>query len=340
MDVRRLLIVGLDHFIDLEPAPGQLLGLGVTPTAREQALGDNHPEVAETLFALGDTSLAQKDFRTSEERYRRALEILEEHYGSHDIRTARGWTALAGLYEKKQQWSRARPLLGRAVESVEAVLGPTHLEVADLLVKTAEVYLVSGAWDEVAGPLERALEIRTEKLGESHPSVARALKLKGDLALTMGDVAGARRLFSKADQIVTAYHGPESLERLPFRLALASALRQLDEFEQAASHLRTLLTAEYWHSHKNKELAIAEIHEELARLELARGALAVAETFAKQTLDVRSRLLGPQSEGVASALETLAAIHRQDGRTITARLWPSGPWRRGPVGMVARKGRR
>ncbi len=283
-----------------------------------QSLGENHPEVAETMFALGDTALAQEDFRVAEERFRRALEILEEHYGAQDIRTARGWTALAGLYERKQQWSRARPLLGRAVSSVEAVLGPSHLEVADLLVKTAEVYLVSGAWDEVSGPLERALEIRQDKLGEEHPAVARTLKLKGDLAMTMGDVVGARRLYSKADQIITTHHGAESVERLPFRLALAGALRELDEFEQAHSHLTTLLTAAFWAHHRGRELAQSDIHEELAKLELARGALPVAENFAKQTLDVRSRLLGPQSEGVASAMETLARIHRHDGRTITA----------------------
>jgi tetratricopeptide (TPR) repeat protein len=283
-----------------------------------QSLGEGHPEVAETLFALGDTFLAKEQFRDSEDRYRRALEILEDHYGPRDIRTARGWTSLAGLYEHKQQWSRAQPLLDRAVESVEAVLGPSHLEVAELLMKSAEVYLVSGAWDEVSAPLERALEIRLQKLGEEHPAVARAYKLKGDLAMAMGDVAGARRLFSKADQIVSAYHGAESMERLPFRLALAVALRELDEFEQAHSHLTTLLTADFWHSYKNKDLAISDIQEELAKLELARGALPVAESFAKQTLEARSRLLDPQSEGVASALETLARIHRQDGRTITA----------------------
>jgi predicted metal-dependent phosphoesterase TrpH len=65
------------------------------------------------------------------------------------------------------------------VESVEAVLGPSHLEVADLLIKTAEVYLVSGSWDNVSGPLERALEIRQDKLGEEHPTVARALIAAG-----------------------------------------------------------------------------------------------------------------------------------------------------------------
>ena len=283
-----------------------------------QALGDNHPEIAETLFALGDTFLAQEDFRTAEERYRRALELLEEHYGSHDIRTARAWTALAALYEHKQQWSRAQPLLSRAVESVEAVLGPSHLEVADLLIRSAEVYLVSGAWEEVQVPLERALEIRLEKLGEDHPAVARALKLKAELALLMGDTMGGKRLFLKADQIISDHYGPESVERLPFRLALASALRELDEFDQAAAHLQTLLTAEFWQTHKNRDLAISDIHEELARLELERNALPQAENFAKQVLDVRSRLLGSQSEGVASALETLARIHRQDGRTITS----------------------
>lgn len=285
---------------------------------QSQSLGDDHPEVAETLFALGDTFLALEDFRSSEERYRRALEILEEHYGTSDIRTARGWTALAGLYETRQQWSRAQPLLDRAVESVESVLGPSHLEVADLLLRSAEVYLISGAWDEASLPLQRAEDIRKEKLGEDHPAVARVLKLKGDLFLALGDIVGARRLFSKADQLISSYHGAESVERLPYRLALAGALRELDEFEQAHSHLTTLLTASFWQTHPDKELAISNIHEELAKLELARGALVVAESFAKQALDVRSRLLDPQSDGVASAMETLARIHRQDGRAITA----------------------
>lgn len=283
-----------------------------------QALGESHPDVAETMFALGDTFMAKEDFRQAEDRYRQALELLEQHYGPSDIRTAKAWTALAGLYEKRQQWSRAQPLLGRAVSSVEAVLGPSHLEVADLLLRTAEVYLVSGAWEEVSGPLERALEIRSDKLGEDHPAVARALLLKGQLSLATGDVVGARRLFGKADQIISAYHGAESAERLPFRLALAGALRELDELEQSHSHLQTLLTAEFWQTHKNRELAMADIHEELAKLELARSALPVAENFAKQALDVRSRMLGAQSEGVAAAMEVLAQIHRQDGRTITA----------------------
>ncbi len=283
-----------------------------------QALGESHPEVAETMFALGDTFMAKDDFRQAEERYRHALELLEQHYGSSDIRTARAWTALAGLYERKQQWSRAQPLLGRAVSSVEAVLGPSHLEVADLLLRTAEVYLISGAWEDVLGPLERALEIRIDKLGEEHPAVARVLLLKGQLSLATGDVVGARRLFGRADQIISEHHGAESVERLPYRLALAGALRELDELEQAHSHLQTLLTAEFWQTHKNRELAMSDIHEELAKLELARSALPVAESFAKQALDVRSRLLGPQSEGVAAAMEVLAQIHRQDGRTITA----------------------
>lgn len=283
-----------------------------------RALGDSHPEVAETIFALGDTFVAKDDFRQAEERYRHALELLEQHYGANDIRTAKAWTALAGLYEKRQQWSRAQPLLGRAVSSVEAVLGPSHLEVADLLIRTAEVYLISGAWDEVSGPLERALEIRTDKLGEDHPLVARALLLKGRLSLAIGDVVGARRLFGKADQIISERYGAESAERLPYRLALAGALRQLDELEQAHSHLQTLLTAEFWPAHKDRELAMADIHEELAKLELARSALPVAENFAKQALEVRSRLLGQQSEGVAAMMEVLAQIHRQDGRTITA----------------------
>lgn len=285
---------------------------------QKTALGVQHPDVAETLFALGETSIAQEDFTSAESFYRQALELLESHFGSKDVRTARAWASLAGLYEQKQQWSQAQPLLGKAVESVEAVLGTSHLEVAALLEKTVEIYLLSGAWDEVLLPLERVIEIRIEKLGEHHPSVARAYRLSGDHSLLTGNLAAARRLFGKADQIISEYHGAQSVERIPYRLSLASSLRQLDEYEQAYSHLHTLLHSEAINSHSQKELMKADVLDELARLELGRGKLTPAEDYSKQTLEIRNRLLGPQTEGVAQALETLAGIHRCDGRTITA----------------------
>ncbi len=285
---------------------------------QKASLGGQHPDVAETLFALGETAIAQEDFASAETYYRQALDLLEAHFGTKDVRTARAWASLAGLYEHKQQWSQAQPLLGKAVESVEAVLGTSHLEVAALLEKTVEIYLFSGAWDEVLLPLERVIEIRIDKLGEHHPSVARAYRLSGDHSLLTGNLAAARRLFGKADQIASEYHGAQSVERFPYRLSLASSLRQLDEYEQAYSHLHTLLHSEALNGHSQKELMMADVLEELARLELGRGKLTSAEEYSKQTLEIRSRLLGPQTEGVAQALETLAGIHRSDGRTITA----------------------
>ena len=89
---------------------------------------EGHPDTAETLFSLGDLALVEQNFEEAENSYRKALDILEGSYGEGNFRTAKAWTSLAKLFERKQQWSKAQPLLGRAVESVEAVLGPSHLE--------------------------------------------------------------------------------------------------------------------------------------------------------------------------------------------------------------------
>jgi lipopolysaccharide biosynthesis regulator YciM/uncharacterized protein HemY len=282
-----------------------------------EELGARHPDLAETLFALGDLALLEKEFGTAEERYRTALGILEEHFGESNYRTAKGWTSLAKLFEQKQQWSRAQPLLGRAVESVEAVLGPSHLEVADLLEKTAKVYLVSGAFDEVSEPLERALLIRQESLGDDHPATARVLKLQADHNALLGDLKAARRLYCRADNIISDFHGADSPSRFPYRFAFARTLRRLNEYEQAESHFQVMLE-QLEGDDPETLLKIADIREELAQLHLAQGRLEEAEVTIKDVLDARSKFLSPNSEEVSSAFETLARIHHADDREVTA----------------------
>lgn len=289
-------------------------------TALEQQtseLGAEHPDLAETLFALGDLSLAEKDFEVAEERYRQALELLERNFGPGNFRTAQAWTALARLFERKQQWSKAQPLLGMAVESVEAVLGPSHLEVADLLEKTAKVYLVAGSVDQVAEPLERALRIRLDRLGEDHPATARVLKLQGEHSELLGDLKAARKLYGRADSIISEFHGADSDLRTPYRLAFVRVLLELGEYEQAQSHLEVVLEQAQGDD-VDTRLLYADIRQEMAKLALARGELNKAEPIVKEVLEIRSQHLPRRSEPVAAAFEVLARIHKADGREVTA----------------------
>jgi uncharacterized protein HemY len=296
---------------------GAKLSLQMALDQQIQELGESHTDLAETLFSLGDLALHEKRFGVAEDNYRGALTVLEGSYGEDDFRTAKAWTALARLYEKKQQWSRARPLLGRAVESVEAVLGPSHLEVADLLEKTGRVYLVCGAVDQVAEPLERTLSIRIEHLGEQHPATARVLKLQGDHNVMLGDLKTARRLYSRADSIIADFHGADSPVRFEYRFAFASTLRKLGEYEQCDSHIQVMFE-QLGHEDKDTQLRKADLREELGYLCLAQGKIKDAEVAIKQSLDTRSHYLSPNTEEVSSAFEALARIHYADDRMVTA----------------------
>lgn len=275
-------------------------------------------EIPITLLALGDTYRAKKDFNQAERCYKEAAELLESQYGLDDRLVAQAWTSLAELYEAMEHWSQAPKLLGRALESMEVVLGPNHLEVAAILVKTAKVYLLCGVWDSVSAPLAQAQKIRQDKLGDSHPSLAETLKLEGDLASAKGYTREAEGLYFRADQIVGAYYGPQSLERLPYRLALAAILTKQEEYDDADSHLQDLLGQLLASDQPPQDLTLADVQSELADLELARGHLKAAEGFAKLSLDARSRLLSPEDDRVVKSLMTLATIHLKDGRLATA----------------------
>ncbi|MHB8101221.1 MAG: tetratricopeptide repeat protein [Methanosarcina sp.] len=82
---------------------------------------------------------------------------------------------------------KALPLYQRALDIVENVLGPQHLNVAITLHGHAELYRLMGDYEKALPLYLRALDIREKVLGPQHPDVATTLNNLAGLYESMGD---------------------------------------------------------------------------------------------------------------------------------------------------------
>jgi tetratricopeptide (TPR) repeat protein len=107
---------------------------------REQALGPNHPEVAQSLNDLAVVYYAQGRYAEAEPLYQRALAIYERALGPDHFDVATILNNLAEFYRAQGRYSEAEPLLQRALAIGEKTLGPEHPQVAMILNNLAFVY--------------------------------------------------------------------------------------------------------------------------------------------------------------------------------------------------------
>jgi tetratricopeptide (TPR) repeat protein len=90
---------------------------------REKFLGENHPDLANTLHNLAGVYYAQGDYEAARPLYERALEIYEQIRLSDLALTL---NELGVLYESQHQYTEAQPLFERALIIWEQELGPQH----------------------------------------------------------------------------------------------------------------------------------------------------------------------------------------------------------------------
>ncbi|MEM9246131.1 MAG: tetratricopeptide repeat protein [Cyanobacteria bacterium P01_F01_bin.153] len=142
---------------------------------REEQLGANHPDTANSLNNLALLYESQRRYSDAEPLLRRSLKISEEQLGVTHPDTAASLNNLALLYESQGRYSKAEPLLRRSLEICEGQLGVNHPNTATSLNNLAGLYGSQGRYSEAEPLYLRALEIDEEQLGANHPDTAISL---------------------------------------------------------------------------------------------------------------------------------------------------------------------
>jgi tetratricopeptide (TPR) repeat protein len=244
------------------------------------------------------------------------LDLVEELVEPESV----SWLLEAtGRYlQVRGELAAARPLLERALEIRERVLGPDHPYTAASLNNLALLLQDQGELAAARPLLERTLAIRDRVLGPDHPDTASSLNNLAGLLQDQGELAAARPLYERALDIRERVLGPDRPDTASSLNNLAGLLQDQDELAVAQPLLERALAI--------RERVLGPDHPDtaasfnnLAGLLRAQGELAGARPLLERALNVHERVLGPDHPNTAQSLNNLALLLQDQGDLAAAR---------------------
>jgi tetratricopeptide (TPR) repeat protein len=221
-----------------------------------------------------------------------------------------------GLYRQRAlaAYSKARPLLERALAISEKMHGAEHLETAPDLNNLANVLRKLHDFEHARPLLERALAIREKALGPEHPDTATSLINLAALLRDQGDLVGARRLYDRAlairEKALGLKHCLTAYNLNDIALVLHAQL-DFDGARQRYERALAILEAEFGPGHPNTSVT----RTNFARLALAQGATSEALGLAEAALSAHDMVLGVGHEWTKDSAGATAAALDALGRT-------------------------
>ncbi len=219
---------------------------------RRTALGERHPDFAESLNDLAVLYYATGRHAEAEPLYKQALRVYCTTLGEGHPDFAESLNNLGILYEVMGRHAEAEPLLERAMDIRRTARGEHHPDFAESLSNLAELYIATGRHGLAEPFLKRATDIRRIALGERHPDFAYSLNNLGVLYLETGRHAEAEPLLERAMEIRRTALGerhPDFAESLNDLAMLYDAMGRRAEaeplFRQAVEILKAALGVDH-----------------------------------------------------------------------------------------------
>jgi len=194
---------------------------------REQVLGPNHKEVAQSLINLG-ALLGDVEGRDQEAvaLYQRAISIQQATLGADNDDLAMTLGNLAVAYKRMGQFADAERFQLQALTMRQRVLGPNHQDVALSFNNLGIVYADEDRWDDAEKAQLRSLAIWEQVSGPDNPDVAIPLNSLGHVYLHEGKFDEAEGAFKRTLTLKQSAFGPNHpavAETLDILAALAVA---------------------------------------------------------------------------------------------------------------------
>jgi tetratricopeptide (TPR) repeat protein len=280
---------------------------------RRIILGENHPDVANSLNNLAFLYYSQGHYSEAEPLYQQALKILQTALGENHPDIATSLNNLAGLYQDQGRYSEAEPLFQQAFKIRQTALGENHPDVANSLNNLAGFYRDQGRYSEAEPLFQQAFKIRQTVLGENHPDVAQSLNNLALLYQDQGRYSEAESLYQQALKIrqTAGENHPDVASSLN---NLAGLYQDQGRYSEAESLYQQAL--------KIRQTALGENHpyvanslNDLAGLYQDQGRYSEAESLYQQAFKIfQQTALGENHPDIATILNNLAVLYRNQGR--------------------------
>jgi CHAT domain-containing protein/Tfp pilus assembly protein PilF len=280
---------------------------------REKALGQDHPDVAQTITNLAVIYYNLKgDFAKAEQLFQRALSIREKVLGPEHPDVAASLNNLARVYYALGEFAKAESFYERALTISEKSLGSAHPDVAATLINFANLCLDISEYTKAESLFQRALVIYEGTLEPDNSYFAIVLKNLAALYNEIGNYAKAEPLLQRALNIDEKVHGQNHPDVANSLINLAYFYYKLGDFEKAEPlYLRALTIREKALGAAHPD--IARPLENLADLYTERGEYEKAEPLYTRALEISEKALGPEHPFIALTLNIMAKFYSEKG---------------------------
>jgi tetratricopeptide (TPR) repeat protein len=230
-----------------------------------------------------------------------------------------GWltTQSAGCWYQLAEWSRAEPLMKRALVIDEQSFGPEHSEVALSLNNLANLLKARNRFEEAEPLMRRALMIWERSLGLEHPRVATALNNLSLLLKDTNRLAEAELLMRRAlaiDEQSVGLEHPNVAVRLHNLSLLLKATNRLTEAEPLIQRALVIFERSFGANHPNVSTAL----NTLGNLLYETNRLPEAEPLMRRAIAIVEQSFGPEHPAVANNLNDLAQLLQATNRPTEA----------------------
>jgi tetratricopeptide (TPR) repeat protein/tRNA A-37 threonylcarbamoyl transferase component Bud32 len=273
-------------------------------TLRRSALGEEHVDVAESMYRLGVLARSRGDNDRARELLSRALVIQLRVLGEVHPAVAETRYRLSLLGDAVDERIAAHR---RALATSQRVHGPEHPVVAEDMMRLGTVLRDKGLLDDAEVLLRECLAMRRRVAGADHRSIARHLQQLAIVLKHKGELAEAEQLHRSQLATMESVVGPAHPELAGSLRGLAEVLilrREYDEAERLARRDVAIYERAFGEQHVRRAESLAFLSSVLQ----SGGKLQEAETLRRRELAIRRSTYGVDHPYVAGSMHNLATL--------------------------------
>jgi serine/threonine-protein kinase len=283
---------------------------------RKRLFGEDHPEVALSLVALGNLRDAQAEYDSAEAFAIAGLGMLKRHLPPEHQSVRKATATLGRILDDKGDYDRAIAVLEEAVR-LELAQGTPTADLSVAMSELANVHFYAGHFAISDTLNRRVLDIDRRLYGAMHPHIADDLMNLGAIQMEFQNFAESERFNREALEITRAWYGSSNPETASNLTLLGRALvseKKLDEAAAALKEAADIQEKAYGPVHPR----VASALNELGRVAQQQGKLDEAEKIFGRVTDIYRKVHNDKHYTIGVALSNLAGVYKDQKRYAEA----------------------
>ena len=278
----------------------------------EQALGPQHPALAESLNNLASLYKVRGDYPKAESLVQRALAINEKAWGPNHPAVGVSLNILATFYLERGNFPKAEPLFRRALDIREHASNPNQQEIAQTLSNLGTLFASKGDFVSAEQFYQRAVPLFEQSVGPDHPELAVTIVNLAEIYQRKSDYAKAEQLYLRGLAIQEKWFGPNHPNLAFTQISLATLYRNLGNttkaeplFQQGLATLEKTLGPNH--------PTLAQALNNFAVVYRMKGDFSKTEAIYERSLAILEKSFGSNNPSVAFTLNNLALLYCDKG---------------------------